>query len=81
MFKKALKVSSHNVLAGKDKKSLKKELSTVYDPDSIENFFETNDKLYCDKLQGSKILIYSTEKYPAIIDSTGKGAYFPTCKI
>lgn len=78
MFKKPLKVSSHNVLAGKDKKSLKKELLAHFHPESVERFLEKNEKILCDKLQGSKMLIYSTETYPALIDSTGKGTYFPS---
>jgi len=80
MFKKPLKVSTHNILGGKDKKSLKKELSVLFQAKSLEHFFDSNEKIYCDKMQGSKVVIYSTDAFPAIIDSTGKGAYFPTCK-
>lgn len=80
MFKKPLKVSSHNVLAGKDKKSLKKELLALFHPESVDKFLEKNEKILCDKIQGSKMLIFSTETYPALIDSTGKGTYFPSRK-
>ena len=78
MFKKPLKVSNHNLLGGKDKKSLKKELCTSFHAKSIEHFFDVNEKIYCDKMQGSKVVVYSTDTYPAFVDSTGKGAYFPT---
>ena len=78
MFKKPLKVSTHNLLGGKDKKSLKKELCTSFHAKSIEHFFDANEKIYCDKMQGSKVVVYSTDTYPAFVDSTGKGAYFPT---
>ena len=80
MFKKPLKVSTRNILGGKDKKSLKKELSVLFNSKSVEHFLETNEKINCEKMQGSKIVVYSTDTYPAIVDSTGKGAYFPTCK-
>lgn len=81
MFKKPLKISTHNILGGKDKKTLKKEMSVLFHAKSIEHFFDTNEKIYCDKIQGSKIVLYSTDNFPAFVDSTGKGAYFPTRKI
>jgi hypothetical protein len=31
-----------------------------------------------EKFYGTKTLLYKTEKYPALVDSTGKGDYFPT---
>lgn len=79
MFKKPLKVSTHNLLGGKDKKTLKKDLCKLFHQKSIEHFFENNEKVYCDKMQGSKIVVYSTDNFPAFVDSTGKGAFFPTC--
>lgn len=81
MFKKPLKVSNQSLLGGKDKKTLKKDLSVHFHVKSIEHFFDSNEKIYCNKMQGSKIVLYSTETFPAIVDSTGKGTYFPTRKI
>ena len=78
MFKKAIKTSTHNLMSGKDMKKLKKDLCKLFDSDSVTKFFENNDKLSCDKLSGSKILMYTNDDYPVLIDATGKGDYFPT---
>lgn len=78
MFKKKFKISSNNILSGKDKKKIVKDLSKICTGECVEHFFEKNEKIFQNKLQGSKIVIYSIEEYPAFIDATSKGDYFPT---
>lgn len=81
MFKKgAFKVASDNLLSGKDKKKLKSDLAKSYHLPSVEHFFDKTENLWCQKLSGSKILIYKTDSFPALVDPTGKGDYFPTRK-
>ncbi len=68
-------------MGGKDRKKMKADLSKLFDPKSVEHFLETNEKIYCDKVQGSKLLIYSTDDYPCFVDATNKGDFFPSCMI
>lgn len=80
MFKKAFKVSSHNAISGKDKKKLAANLKKLYDEESVSLLIEKGDPtINCDKLSGSKMLIYTIDSIPLFVDSTGKGALFPSC--
>ena len=58
MFKKPVKISAQNQLSGKDRKTINKKLSTQFDPVCIEALLAKNDKLTCNKVTGSKMLIY-----------------------
>lgn len=78
MFKKPIKIGAQNQLSGKDKKSIKNKLATVYDEESVEKLFTSNDKIICNKVSGSKMLIYSGEQYPLLVDGTGKDDFFPS---
>ena len=80
MFKKQIKVASHNSVSGKDRKDLKSGLSALFDPQSVEALLEKNkENFYIEKLSGAKTLIYKDETTPYIIDATGKGDYLPSC--
>lgn len=46
MFKKKFKVSSNNILSGKDKKKIIKDLTKICNGECIEHFFEKNEKVY-----------------------------------
>lgn len=45
MFKKKFKISSNNILSGKDKKKMIKDLSKICNEVCIEHFFEKNEKI------------------------------------
>jgi hypothetical protein len=75
MFKKHFKISNSYPLSNKDRKNLKDLLIKYqYDPELVQYFF--NDKnyidscengdvnLYMDKVQGSKLVIYSRDNTP-----------------
>jgi hypothetical protein len=61
MFKKTVKVGAQNQLSGKDKKSIKNKLIHQFDPETVEKLFATNDKIVCNKISGSKMLIYVSD--------------------
>lgn len=82
MFKKAFKVSSHNAISGKDKKKLVTDLKKLYDDESVSVLLETGDPaIVSDKVSGSKMVVYSLDGIPLFVDSTGKGALFPSCNV
>lgn len=78
MFKKAFKVSSNNNLSGKDRKKLIKDLIKYYDPDSVNTLLDSNANIVVSKVQGSKMVIYTSSDVPILIDESNKGDYFPT---
>lgn len=78
MFKKPVKVGAQNQLSGKDRKSIKNKLASQYDEASIECLLAKNEKIICNKISGSKMLIYMGDDYPLIVDATGKEDYFPS---
>lgn len=79
MFKKAFKVATHNVLSGKDKKKLRQDLAALFDPTSVDILLgKPEAEIFCDKLSGSKTLIFTLNDIPIFVDATGKGTYFPT---
>ena len=80
MFKNPIKVASHNDIAAKDRKKLKKDLSKAFDPDVVDQIFIRSQTLAVTKLQGSKIQIISDQDDPLFVDSTSKNDFFPTCK-
>lgn len=61
MFKKPLKVGAQNQLSGKDKKAIKNKLIAQFDEESIDKLFAKNDKIICNKISGSKMLIYISD--------------------
>ena len=78
MFKKPFKVSHSNWLSNKDKKNLSRDLKKQFDSSVIELIMKTYERFSIEKFAGVKMLIYKTDAYPAFIDYTGKGEYFPT---
>jgi predicted ribosome-associated RNA-binding protein Tma20 len=78
MFKKAIKIGAQNQLSGKDKKTIKSKMSEIFDGEAVECLFSKNEKIISAKVTGSKMLIYTGEEYPIIVDGTGKNDYFPT---
>lgn len=61
MFKKPIKLGGQNQLSGKDKKTIKNKLSSQFDPETVEKLFATHDKIICNKISGSKMLIYVSD--------------------
>ena len=78
MFKKPIKVGAQNQLSGKDRKAIKNKLAAQFDPECTEKIFTKNDKIICNKITGSKMLIYISEDEPLFVDGTGKEDYFPS---
>lgn len=77
MFKKPIKVGAQNQLSGKDRKTIRNKLATLFDADAIDALLKS-DKIICNKVAGSKMLIYVGEDYPLIVDGTGKDDFFPS---
>lgn len=78
MFKKPFKVASQHVIAAKDRKKMRQDLSDQLDKDSVEKLFIYAETITAQKLEKSKIIIYRDETDPLIIDSTSNKDYFPT---
>jgi len=78
MFKKAIKIGAQNQLSGKDRKNITKKLVAQFDTKSVEAVFATHDKINCNKVSGSKVLIYMGDEYPLFTDGTGKEDFFPS---
>ena len=78
MFKKPVKIGAQNQLSGKDRKTIRNKLVTLFDPTTIETVFAKHDKITCNKVSGSKMLIYIGEDYPLLVDGTGKEDFFPS---
>jgi len=79
MFKKPIKVSSNNSLSGKDVKKIVADLSKFLDPVSVSALLEQNKPVITiNKLSGSKMVLYSIDNIPILVDATGKGDYFPS---
>ena len=78
MFKKLVKIGGQNQLSGKDRKMLKADLAKQLGEEEVEHFFATHEKLICEKVSGTKTLIYVTDDYPVFVDGTGKGEFFPS---
>lgn len=81
MFKKPIKVGSHNPVSSKNRKKLKKSLSKCFPTDAIDQLFIRSQELSLTKLQGSKVCIYSDDEDPLFVDSTSKKDFFPTSNI
>ena len=78
MFKKRLKINAQHTISTKDRKKLKQELHQQFDRDTVDKFFEYSEKLDQQKVEKSKIVIYSDESDPLLVDSTSNRDYFPT---
>ena len=78
MFKKPFKVASQHVIAAKDRKKMRQDLSDQFDKYSVEKLFIYAETLTATKLEKSKIIIYRDETDPLIIDSTSNKDYFPS---
>lgn len=77
MFKKEVKTSAFNRISNKDRNAIKVELMKAMDGASVEKFFADNKNLSCKKVVDSRVLIYLTDQYPALVED-GKGKHFPT---
>lgn len=77
MFKKPIKIGAQNQLSGKDRKTIRSKLVTIFHPEAIDMLLKT-EKLICNKISGSKMLIYVGEDYPLLVDGTGKEDFFPS---
>ena len=58
MFKKGIKIGAQNQLSGKDRKNITKKLAAQFDKKAVETIFASHDKINCNKVSGSKVLIY-----------------------
>lgn len=59
MFKKPIKLGAQNQLSGKDRKTIKTKLCTLFNPDCVETLLTKNDKIVsCKTSGGSKMVIY-----------------------
>lgn len=72
MFKKPVKIGAQNQLSGKDKKTVKNKFATIFNAEAADKLFSVNEKIICNKITGSKMLIYTSEDYPLFVDGTGK---------
>jgi predicted ribosome-associated RNA-binding protein Tma20 len=77
MFKKPIKIGAQNQLSGKDRKTIRGKLVTIFHPEAVDMLLKT-EKLICNKISGSKMLIYVSEDYPLLVDGTGKEDFFPS---
>lgn len=73
MFKKPIKFSQTNIVGGKDRKKLKKDLSKYFHSDTVDQVFLNTDELTQEKVQGNKVVIYKDAKNPLFVDTSGKG--------
>ena len=79
MFKKGIKMGAQNQLSGKDRKTIKNKLTTLFNDDvCVEKMLAINDKIISCKVSGSKMVIYNGNDYPLFVDGTGKNDYFPS---
>lgn len=78
MFKKPVKIGAQNQLSGKDRKTMRNKLITIFDEACVEKLLALNDKIISCKASGSKMLIYNGNDYPVFVDGTGKGDFFPS---
>jgi len=78
MFKKPLKSAQSNVISGKDRKKLKKDLAKFFHSDTLDQLFVNTDEIVQEKIQGNKTLIYKDSVNPLFVDPTGKGDFFPS---
>lgn len=77
MFKKEVKTSTFNKISNKDRNLLKAELLKSMDRDSVERFFADNKNLSSKKVVDSRMHIYLTDSYPALVQD-GKDKFFPS---
>ena len=78
MFKKAIKIGAQNQLSGKDRKNIKNKLSVQFNAKAIQTIVAQQEKINCNKVSGSKVLIYMGDDFPLFVDGTGKEDFFPT---
>lgn len=78
MFKKPIKIGAQNQLSGKDRKTMKNKLISIFNEPCVEKILTINDKIVSCKVSGSKTLIYNGNDYPIFADGTGKGDLFPS---
>lgn len=71
-------MAQSNVISGKDRKKLKKDLGKFFHADTIDQIFVHTEEILQEKIQGNKMQIYKDDKNPIFVDPTGKGDYFPT---
>jgi hypothetical protein len=50
MFKKKWKISLNNLVSGKDKKKLRKDMSKCFNEECLDHFFKNNDEISCQKV-------------------------------
>lgn len=78
MFTKAFKIQGESKVKGKDLEALILNLKKQFNPDSITKIFLENEQCIQQKLNGSKIIIYHLDEYPAFVDGTGNNEFIPS---
>ena len=78
MFKKQVKIGNSYKQSSKDRKTLKKDLRKLFDSMAVEKLFQNIDSFSVNKVEKSKMIIYSDEDSPMFVDSTSKKDYFPS---
>lgn len=78
MFKKPIKIGTSNEMSSKDRKSFKNDLRKNFDLEAIGQLFQYVDVFTVNKVENSKMIIYSDEEIPMFVDSTSKKDFFPT---
>lgn len=59
MFKKPIKVGAQNQLSGKDRKTMKTKLNSLFNEKCVETIFNNNEKILSIKVSGSKMVLYN----------------------
>jgi len=77
MFKKAFKVASHEPIAPKDRKKLKRTLYKAFNEEAVDRLFIDSSELSETKLS-TKAIIYSNQDFPLFVDITGSGDFIPS---
>ena len=78
MFKKPFKISQKHNQSGKERKKLQGALECQFDKQAISELFKETKNFVISKIEKSKTIIISDETDPLIVDTTGKGDYYPT---
>lgn len=78
MFKKDFSYATQNPLSQKDRKKLWKDLEKIFDSQSIADLYINFEQFHVNKVEKSKVVIYTSETDPLFIDATSKGDFFPS---
>ncbi|CAD8055064.1 unnamed protein product [Paramecium sonneborni] len=78
MFGKTIKIQGSVLLKGKERENFETALRKQFNALTVKKIFEDSEQCMQEKLNGSKMIIYHTDEYPAFVDGTGKEDYVPS---